>query len=488
MGKEATIKDKVAGGLFWGGISNGLQQLLNLLFGIIVARILSPGDYGMVGMLAIFSSIASALQESGLTASLINQKEIDNKDYDTVLWFSVCISLLIYAVLWCAAPLIAKYFHTYELISLSRFSFLSIIISSVGVASSAYLTKLLMVKQKAISAIIALIISGIVGIIMAKNGMSYWGIAAQNITYCLIVVSLQWWFSPYKPSLFFSFQKLKNLISFGIILLATRIFNIINYNLFSVVFGRLFTKVEVGNYSQANKWNSMGYSTISNMIYGVEQPAMVEVSNEPERLLKVLRKIIRFTSFISFPTMLGLAFVSSEFITITLSEKWIESAYLLKILCIAGAFLPLSDVFSCFLVSQKKGYYYMFSTIILGACQILAVLFLKNQGVNMMVTISTAINIAWVLVWYVLVRKTIKYKLIHFLKDFVPFLAITIFVLAATFFCTKSMSNIYFLFITKVLVAITIYIVIMMLVRPVIFVECISYFRKKNGRFINNYR
>ena len=165
-----SLKDKTAKGLLWGGISNGAQQLLNLLFGIFLARLLTPDDYGMVGMLTIFSLIAGTIQESGFISALINQKDIKHEDYNAVFWFSILTSLCLYIILFFCAPLIARFFHQPELTALARYSFLGFFISSTGVAHSAYFYKNLMVKQRAVLNITALIISGIIGITMAYHG------------------------------------------------------------------------------------------------------------------------------------------------------------------------------------------------------------------------------------------------------------------------------------------------------------------------------
>ena len=145
---EQSLKEKTAKGLFWGGLSNGVQQLLNLFFGIFLSRILNAEDYGMVGMLSIFSLIAGSLQESGFTAALANKRDISHKDYNAVFWFSTGLSACLYLILFLCAPLIAEFYHTPELTALARYTFLGFFVASLGIAHSAYLFRNLMVKQK----------------------------------------------------------------------------------------------------------------------------------------------------------------------------------------------------------------------------------------------------------------------------------------------------------------------------------------------------
>ena len=232
---EQSLKEKTAKGLLWGGISNGAQQLLNLFFGIFLARLLTPADYGMVGMLSIFSLIAASIQESGFISALINKKDIKHEDYNAVFWFSILTSLCLYTILFFCAPLIAKFFNQPELTALARYSFLSFVIASTGIVHNAYMYKYLMVKQRAIATITALIISGIIGVTLAYNNFSYWGIATQNITYLFVITICSWFFSSWRPTLHLSFMPLRGMIAFSSKMLATNIFNHLNNNIFSCI-------------------------------------------------------------------------------------------------------------------------------------------------------------------------------------------------------------------------------------------------------------
>ena len=180
---EENLKDKTARGLFWGGLSNGVLQLLNLAFGIILARLLSPSDYGMVGMLQVFSLVAIALQESGLNVALINKKDLRHEDINAVFWFSLTVSITLYLILYACAPAIAAFYKQPLLTPLARFTFLSFVISSLGICHNAVLMRELKVKQNAIIMMVSLLVSGTVGVVMAWHGMAYWGLATQSMVY-----------------------------------------------------------------------------------------------------------------------------------------------------------------------------------------------------------------------------------------------------------------------------------------------------------------
>ena len=170
------LKTSVAKGFLWGGMSNAFCQLLNLFFGIFLARILGPEDFGPIGMLAIFSAIAGSLQDSGFVAALANRKEVVHKDYNAVFWFNILISFVMYALLFFAAPLIVRFFDEPSLLWLSRYIFLGFVVAGFGIAPSAYLFRNLKVKERSIAQVLSIVVSGSVGIIMALYGFSFWGI------------------------------------------------------------------------------------------------------------------------------------------------------------------------------------------------------------------------------------------------------------------------------------------------------------------------
>ena len=221
---EKSLKQTVAKGFLWGGLSNIICQLFSLIFGIYLARILGPDDYGPIGMLAIFSAIAGSLQDSGFVAAIANRKEVTHDDYNAVFWFNIIISLFMYGVLFACAPLIADFFNQPILVDLARYNFLGFVVAGFGIAPSAYLFRELKVKQKSIAMILSIAVSGAVGIAMALNGYSYWGIATQSIMYVLVRTVVCWYFTPWRPTLKVNFAPLKYLFAFSYRLLVTNLF------------------------------------------------------------------------------------------------------------------------------------------------------------------------------------------------------------------------------------------------------------------------
>lgn len=478
---ESSLKEKTAKGLFWGGFSNGIQQLLNLLFGIVLARLLDASDYGMIGMLTVFSAIASALQEGGFVSALTNRKETSHKDYNAVFWFSTACGISLYILLFFAAPFIAEFYKTPQLIPLSRLSFVSFVISSMSIAPRAYLFKNLKIKETTIISISSLSVSGIVGITLAANGFAYWGIAIQTISFVTVMTVLNFYFSRWKPSLQFDFRPIKEMIGFSSKLIVTNIFNIINNNLFSVLLGKFYSEREVGHFTQANKWNGMGHTLITGMINGIAQPVFTSVSEDKVRQLAIFRKLLRFTAFISFPAMLGLSLISRELIIITITEKWLPSAEILQILCIWGAFIPLINLFSNLIISRGHSSIYMWNTIILSLLQLIAVCAMYPYGLEWMLRIFVIINISWLFVWFSFVKREIGLTLLNMLKDISPYLLLSAVLVIGVHYITVPIENLYLSMATKIILVAGLYTLVLWKLQSVILRESIEFLLKKKA-------
>ncbi|GCB33456.1 lipopolysaccharide biosynthesis protein [Bacteroides faecalis] len=472
---EPSLKQKAAKGIFWGGFSSGLQQLLSALFGIVIARLLDNTDYGMYGVLAIFIAIASTLQDSGFVTALVNKRSVTQEDYNAVFWCSLSIGTSIYIIFFFCAPLIADFFNAPELIWLSRYVFLGFLMSSTSVVHNAYFLRNLMIKQRAMAQLPALILSGTIGIIMAYNGMSYWGIATQNLVYIATINLWYWYFSPWRPTFHIDFRPLKGIFGFSSKILVTSIFQQINNNLVSTILGAFYTKAEVGNYTQSSKWNYMGYNAIEGMISSVAQPVLREVADDPERQQNVFRKMLRFTSFLSFPAMFGLALIAKEFIIITITDKWISCVPILQILCVWGAFMPVISLYSRLILSKEKPNIFMWNSILLCVLQLIIMLLAYPYGIHVMLMLFVVLNIIWLGVWQYFIWQEIHLSLWNALKDTVPFAGIAAATMVATYYMTIEINNIYLMLITKIGLAVAIYSLIMWFSKVAIFKESLKY-------------
>lgn len=460
-------------------VNNGTAQLLGAVFGIMLLNRLVPEDYGKIAMLMVFTNIANALQTSGFRQALCNLRTPTHRDYNAVFWFNIGMSALIYLVLFFSAPLIARFYNSPDLLWLSRYLFLGFFISSFGIVQRTYLFIHLMNKQTAIIGIVALIISGTVGVIMAGMGFAAWGLATQQILFILVVVIMNWYYSPWHPSWEFDLRPAWKMFGFSSKLLIQDLFNNLNAHAFGVLLGKFYGDHSAGVYSNARKWDDMGINTIYGMVQDVAQPVLTRVRNEQELYLNVFRKMLRFVCFISFPMMLGIGLIAREFLLIAAGEKWLESAALLSMLSIYGAFFPITTLYSNLTITQGRSDINLCNTIVLCILIWIGLIVLHPWGLKVMVTFFIALNILWLFVWQWFAHRLIGLRLWDVLRDVVPFLAFTVLVMGATWWITRPITNLYLLLVGKIVIAATLYAGITWLSGAKIMRESIGYIFKK---------
>lgn len=469
----STLKEKTAQGLLWGGLNSGIQQLVGLAFGIVLGRLLAPSDYGMMAMISIFSLVATALQDSGFRTALTNIEHPKHEDYNSVFWFNIIMASSLYVILFLAAPLIGEYYHTPRVVPLCRYAFLSIVIASFGTAQSAYLFKHLRAKQQAEAGALAVILSSLTGVGMAFAGMAYWSLATQGLVYVGINTLLQWHFSPWRPSIHgITFAPIRRMFRFSCKILATTIMTHVNNNVLNILLGHYFTPRDTGNYNQAYQWNTKCYSLVQSMVAQVAQPVLVSLNGEEGRQKDVFRKMMRFTAFITFPLLFGFGLVAKEFIVTAIGEKWLASAQLIQILCISGATMPLSTLFSNMIISKGRSGTFFWCTFTLGLVQIATMIMIWPMGIRTMVIAYTLLNTSWLLVWLFFVRRLIGYGYWMFFCDVMPFALAAAGVMGVAYVATMPLSNMIALLITRFIIAVVLYYVVMKIARVKILAEC----------------
>lgn len=476
-----SLKEKTAKGLFWGALNSGTMQILNLVFGIVLAKQLSPNDYGIVGVLTIFSLIAGNLQSSGFTQGLTNIKQPTANDYNAVFWFNVIVSAIIYVILFFCAPLIAWYFHSPVLTGLSRFVFLGFFISAFGIAHNAYMFKNIMAKERTITGFVSLVISGLCGITLACNGMAYWSLAWQSVLFVLIQNICRYYFTydKWHPSFRVDFTPIRRMFSFSVKILITSIINTINSNVLTFIIGHRFPMAAVGNFTQANKWNNMAYSTISGTIEQVAQPVLAQITDDNDREKRVFRKLMRFTAFLSFPALFGLSLVSREFILITIGDKWADCIPMLQVLCVGGAFFAFNTMYQQLAISSGRSDIYMWCNIAQIIFQIALILFSCNYGIFFMVVAYTVFSILWLGVWQWQAHRIIGLRLREVLADTMPFMLSAAAVMLTVYFVTIPIKSNLVLFPLRVIIAAALYFAIMKVAKVEILNECIRFVTKK---------
>lgn len=473
-----TLKEKTAKGLFWGAVNNGTMQILNILIGIVLGRLLSPGEYGLVGMLTIFTMIAGNLQSCGFTQALVNIKSPTARDYNSVFWFNIMMSVTLYVILFLCAPLIAMYYRRPELVPLSRLVFLAFLISSFGIAHNAYMFKNMMNREQAIVGFFSLVISGATGIALAYSGFSYWSLAWQQIIFITCVNIGRYYYVPWRPSANIDFSPVRKMFAFSSKMLVTSIINTVNVHILTVIFGRLFSAAAVGNFTQANKWNVTAHTFVSGTITQVAQPVLASIS-EDECERRVFHKMMRFTAFLSFPCMLGLSLIAHDFILVLLGERWAQCVPLMQVLCIGGAFMPLYALYQNLAISSGRSDIYMWCSIAQIVLQIAVILCFHGQGIMGMVRAYTLFNIAWLAAWHIFTSRLIRLRAADVVLDVAPFAAVALLTMAVAYFCPQQIGDMRLRLVARIAVAVVVYVGVMKLLRVRILDECINFIIRK---------
>ena len=430
-------------------------------------------------MLNIFAAIAGALQESGFIAALCNRKEPTREEYNAVFWFNLMVSASLYIILWFCAPLIADFYGKPELIPLARVLFLGFLFSGFGTVQRAYLFGHLMVRQASICSLTAMILSGIIGVTMAINDFAYWAIVTQAVSFVLITQLMAWYFSPWRPTLSFNLAPAWKMFGFSSKLMLTNIVNICNLHAFSVLLGKYLGDYTAGIYTTARGWDDKASSTINGMVTSTSQPTLAQVTDDIGRYRQVFRKMLRFICFVSFPAMLGLGLVAQEFILLTVGEQWRESGLILSLLCIHGAFVPITTLYSNLTISRGKSGVNMGCTI--AQCLVVwaGLILLYPKGLLPMVIYFVALNVAWLVIWQWWAWRLTGLSFMDALKDIMPFLVFTLAVLAVTWWLTCGITNLWILLFSRILIASVLYAGIMWVSGANIMRESLRYLTKK---------
>lgn len=478
---EPSLKQKTAKGLFWGGISNGVQQLLGVVFGIFLARILNADDYGLVAMLAIFSGIGSTIINSGFSTALTNNVNAGHKEYNAVFWFSFFTGAIIYLILFFSAPLIADFFDRPELLNLARVLFISLFVGGLSIVPHTILFKKLRVKDQAKIDITAMLLSGIVGVSLAINGFAYWALAMQSVTYVATGSFLRFFVARWKPTLDFDFTPLRSMLNFSAKLFLTNIFMHINSNIFSVLLGRFYNATQLGYYAQGHKWMGMGHQMISGMINMVVQPVIIQVNDDKERETRVFRKMLRFVAFVTFPAFIGLAYIAKEFIYITIGAKWMPSVLYLQILCVWGITSAFITLFTQLLITHNRSDVYLWGNVLTGIFQLLAlfVLYHLSGEIVHMVIGYVSIHFLSMIFWIYNAKKWVDICLYITIRDIAPYLIATISSIFVSLLAIYFIENMYVILFMKVLIVAIIYLFTLWIFDSKLLKEGVSLLKKK---------
>lgn len=341
---EDSLKNKTVKGIVWSSVERFSVQGIQFLVMIVMARLLTPKDYGLVGMVAIFIAVAQSLVDSGFSQALIRKQNRTETDNSTVFYFNIFVGILLYLVLFAIAPLVADFYDSPELTALMRVICLSVVFNSFVVVQRALLTVNIDFKTQAKASLTAAVVSGVIGIGMAYSGFSYWSIVAQQLVNLGLNTLLLWIFTRWRPRWIYSWGSFRELFTFGSKLMVSGLLDVVYRNMYLLVIGKVFTASSLGYYTRANQFAEFPSSNLTGIMQRVTYPVLCQIQDDDERLAQIYRRFLRLSAFLIFPLLVGLSAVAEPFVLLLLKEQWLFAATLLQIICFAMMWYPIHAI------------------------------------------------------------------------------------------------------------------------------------------------
>lgn len=485
------LKLKVARTLKWNLIDRVSSQVLYAVTGIVLARMLSQEDFGLVGAILVFQAFASLFIDSGFSSALIQRKSPTRLDYSTVMWFNIGLSVILYVVLFFLAPWIARVFQgDMRIVPLARVMFLSFIINATAIVQTNRLMKRMDVRMIAVSNSLGLVIAAVAGIYLAIAGYGAWALVWQTIVLSSVKSAILWFTSNWRPMWSFSWDVLKGYFSVGSGVMFTSFLNTLFQNINPFFIGNRAGLFLLGYYTQADKWSKMGIMSLSQVLTSTFLPLLSRVQDDQERFARICGKTHRFTSYLLFPSMGLLIVVATPVFHLLFSTKWDASIGLFQILLLRGVFTVLSLLYNNYILSLGKSKLLVFVEALRDIVSLIAIFItLPDIAVSTHMDPVAGIKIflwgqliasvvTWIVTLGIVVRLTDR-SWISYISDFVPYLILTLAALIIPAYMLMLSLPPLFICIIQSFVFATVYIGINALLKSRIQKEVLSYIFKR---------
>lgn len=332
---------KVFSNFIWRFAERCGAQLVTFIVSIVLARILTPSDYGTIALVTVFTTILQVFIDSGLSTALIQKKDADDLDFSSVFYFNFVICIILYLIMFVSAPFIADFYKDSSLVSIVRVISLTLVISGVKGVQQSYVSRHMLFKRFFFSTLGGTIFSAVLGIIMAYAGFGVWAIVFQQLSNNAIDTLILWITVKWRPFKKFSWSRLKNLLSFGWKMLASSLLDTVYNNLRNMIIGKLYTSADLAFYNQGDKFPKLIVTNINTSIDSVLLPTMSNEQDNHVRVKDMTRRAIKISTYIMAPLMIGLAFCAKPIVQIVLTDKWLPCVPYLQIFCISYLFWPI---------------------------------------------------------------------------------------------------------------------------------------------------
>jgi len=418
--QQESLKNKTIKGVGWSAADALLGQGVTFIVGLVLARLLSPDEYGLIGICLIFTTVLNGIVDSGFSNALIRKKKVTDEDYNTMFTTNMAISIVLYVLLFISAPLVSDFFHRIELTALVRVTGLILFLNALSITQVTILTKNIDFKTKTKASLVSAIISGVIGIAMAFMGYGVWSLVAQQLSKQLLYTLCLWVLSKWWPKFTFYKDSFKYMWGFGWKLLASGILNNVWNQLYQVVIGRCYTSSTLGHYTRANEYASIFSSNLTLIVQRVSYPVLAEIQDDKERMVQGYRKVIKITMFVTAVCMISLGAVSEPLIYTLIGTKWQEAATYLPLICISMSLYPLHAINLNILQVLGRSDIFLYLEILKKIVGIVPIVIGIFCGIYYMLltSILTGVISLYLNTWYT--GKTLNYSFWKQLRDIAP--------------------------------------------------------------------
>lgn len=425
MGSNTELKGKAIRGFIWKFAEKGGTQFISVVVQIVLARILSPNDYGLIGYLTIFLMVSDVFIQQGFTTALIQKKNADDTDNSSVFFANIMMSLTLYGILFFAAPYIAKFYREPSLTLITRVLSLNIIIGSTSAVHNALLSKKLEFKKSFIRSLSNIFVYGTVGIVLALKGFGVWALVLGKIAgQCVGTITL-WVTVKWHPKRLLSFERLKNLFNYSSKVLGTNLLSTIFNNINVLIIGRIYNTADVAFYQRGQSIPQLIMTTFDGSFSEVLYPTFSLLQNDSSKVKSALRRSVRLSMYICCPLMIGLYVIAEPLTLVLLTEKWLSSVPFLKLTCIICLFWPLNIRIHALNALGESALSFKMS-IFDKVLVIISLVICSRYSVLMILYGNIIVNVLEFFVFSIIMKKKIGYSLFETLQDILPSLLIAV--------------------------------------------------------------
>ena len=452
--QQESLKNKTIKGVGWSAADAFLGQGVTFIVGLVLARLLSPDEYGLIGICLIFTTVLNGIVDSGFSNALIRKKEVTDEDYNTMFITNMVISIVLYVLLFICAPLVSDFFHREELAALVRATGLVLFFNALSITQVTILTKKIDFKTKTKASFVSAIISGGIGIVMAYMGYGVWALVAQQLSKQLFYTICLWFLNKWWPKFTFYKDSFKYMWGFGWKLLASGILNNVWNQLYQVVIGRCYTSATLGHYTRANEYASIFSSNLTTIVQRVSFPALAEIQDDKERLVQGYRKVIKITMFVTAVCMISLGAVSEPIVYTLIGTKWHEAATYLPLICISMSLYPLHAINLNILQVLERSDIFLYLEILKKFIGLLPIAIGVFCGIYYMLLASIFASVIslYLNTWYT--GKSLSYTFIKQIRDIAPSYFTALVIAVAVYFLKFLMLPCYVVLVLQIIVGI----------------------------------